>query len=194
MAPKNKGWLTRLLPNLACRCSIVFVVGFFVLLCVVGSFNTALDYTNSLEFCVSCHDMQTNYAEYKKSTHYSNKAGVRAICSDCHVPKKDWIAEMRRKAAAANDVWGELIGVINTPEKFEAKRLEMAQREWARMKESDSIGCRNCHSFESMNVEEQEKMAKKRHTQVLLEKTGKTCIDCHKGIVHELPKGQKAAE
>ena len=45
------------------------------------------------------------------------------------------------------------MGTIDTKEKFEAKRMEMAKREWARMKESDSIGCRNCHSFESMDIE-----------------------------------------
>jgi len=115
-------------------------ISLLVFLLLVGGFSTALEATNSLEFCTSCHSMQTNFKEYKESTHYANVSGVRAECSDCHVPKKDWFAKMYRKVIAAKDVWGEMVGTIDTPEKFEAHRLEMAKREWARMKESDSIG------------------------------------------------------
>ena len=83
-----------------------------------------------------------------------------------------------------------LIGTIDTKEKFEAKRMEMAKREWARMKESDSIGCRNCHSFESMDIEAQAKGARNQHTDAAMAGSGKTCIDCHKGIAHRLPRVQ----
>ena len=64
--------------------------GFFAGIIFWGGFNTALEATNTLEFCISCHEMRDNvYQEYKKTVHYSNRTGVRAICSDCHVPK-DW--------------------------------------------------------------------------------------------------------
>ena len=56
----------------------------------------------------------------------------------------------------------------------------------ARMKESDSIGCRNCHSFTAMNLVEQDKNAQNKHADA--EAAGKTCIDCHKGVVHKLPR------
>ena len=92
--------------------------------------------------------MSYNYAEYKESVHYSNNSGVRAVCSDCHVPKKNWYSEMYRKLIAAQDVWAEIVGDYSTREKFDARRMAMAKREWARMKESDSIGCRNCHSLD----------------------------------------------
>ncbi len=55
-----------------------------------GGFNTAVEATNSLGFCTSCHEMDTVYEEYKKSVHYQNQSGVRAICPDCHVPK-EWV-------------------------------------------------------------------------------------------------------
>src|SRR5512135_1944232 len=84
-----------------------------VLLVVVGGFTTMVESTNSVEFCTSCHTMSTNYAEYKESVHYSNRSGVRAGCSDCHVPKKNWYAEMYRKLEAAEDVWGEIVGTID---------------------------------------------------------------------------------
>jgi cytochrome c-type protein NapC len=155
---------------------------------VVGGFTNTVEATNTMEFCISCHDMQQNYEEYKKTAHYSNRAGVRAVCSDCHVPKKGWFTEMRRKLVAASDCWAEVVGTIDTPEKFEARRYEMAKHEWARMKESDSIGCRNCHSYESMDVDAQDKGARNKHTRAAMADSGKTCIDCHKGIAHKLPK------
>lgn len=157
-----------------------------LVLVLVGGFTTAIEQTNSLEFCTSCHTMSYNFEEYKKTVHYSNKSGVRAVCSDCHVPKRNWYSEMYRKMIAVEDVWAEMVGTIDTQEKFEARRSEMAKEEWARMKESNSIGCRNCHSFAAMKLAEQDKGAQGKHAEA--EAAGKTCIDCHKGVAHKLPR------
>ncbi len=172
------------------RYSLMALLGALAMAGIIGGFTTAVEATNTIEFCTSCHDMSYNFEEYKKTIHYSNPAGVRAVCSDCHVPKKNWFSEMHRKLIASSDVWAEIVGVIDTKEKFEARRMEMAKREWARMKESDSIGCRNCHSYESMDIEAQAKGARNQHTQAAIAETGKTCIDCHKGIAHRLPRVQ----
>ena len=153
-----------------------------------GAFNTALEATNHLEFCISCHEMRdTVYQEYKETIHYKNPMGVRAICSDCHVPK-DWTHKMIRKMQASFEIWGKLTGTIDTPEKFEARRAVLAADEQARMRASDSRECRNCHSFEAMDLEKQEKLAQRRHNADELKASGKTCIDCHQGIAHHLPK------
>jgi cytochrome c-type protein NapC len=154
-----------------------------------GGFNTAMEATNTLDFCISCHEMHDNvYQEYKKTIHYTNRTGVRAVCSDCHVPK-DWTHKMIRKIQASKEVWGKITGVIDTPVKFEAHRLEMAEREWARMKASDSRECRNCHNFDSMDTEKQKLRGAKMHK--IARDENKTCIDCHKGIAHQKPKGMK---
>jgi cytochrome c-type protein NapC len=128
------------------------------------------------------------YQEYKKTIHFTNRTGVRAVCSDCHVPK-DWSHKMLRKIQASGEVWGKLIGTIDTPAKFEANRLRLATNEWTRMKANDSRECRNCHSFESMDPERQKLRGAKMHKIGQDEK--KTCIDCHKGIAHQKPKGMK---
>lgn len=185
---KGSGRFWRALRNPFCRCSLLTLLGLLAIGGLIGGFTTSLEATNSIGFCTSCHDMSYNFEEYKKTIHYSNRSGVRAVCSDCHVPKKNWFSEMYRKIEASRDVWEELMGTIDTREKFDAKRLEMAKREWARMKESDSIGCRNCHSFEGMDMDAQDKRAKNKHTQAALAESGKTCIDCHKGIAHKLPR------
>lgn len=164
-------------------------VGFIAGVCFWGGFNTAMEATNTLEFCISCHEMRdTVYQEYKETIHYSNRTGVRAICSDCHVPK-DWGHKMMRKIQASQEIYGKIMGTIDTPEKFEAKRLELAEHEWARMKASDSRECRNCHSFASMNTEKQKLRGAKMHK--IAQDDKKTCIDCHKGIAHHKPKGMK---
>jgi len=147
-----------------------------------GGFNTAMEATNEMGFCISCHEMEVNvYAEYKGSIHDVNRSGVGAVCSDCHVPK-DWTHKIWRKILASKEVWGKLTGTISTPEKFDAKRLELAMHEWERMKATDSRECRNCHDFESMLPEVQAPRARQQHMNAL--STGQTCIDCHKGIAH----------
>jgi cytochrome c-type protein NapC len=170
----------------------LLAVGFFSGIFFWGGFNTAMEATNTLEFCISCHEMRdTVYQEYKETIHYSNRTGVRAVCSDCHVPK-DWTHKMIRKAQASGEVWGKLVGTIDTKEKFEAKRFELAKHEWARMKARNSIECRNCHNFDAMSPELQKKTPYKKHMKAKEE--GKSCIDCHKGIAHQLPKEYEEPE
>ncbi|WP_158047392.1 NapC/NirT family cytochrome c [Skermanella pratensis] len=155
-----------------------------------GGFNTVMEATNSMEFCISCHEMRdTVYAEYTQTIHYRNGSGVRAVCADCHVPR-DWMHKVARKLAATNEIYHWLAGSIDTREKFEAKRHELARHEWDRMRASDSRECRNCHSFEAMDPHRQSAKAAKAMGEAAMgnaAKTAKTCIDCHKGIAHSFP-------
>ncbi len=152
-----------------------------------GGFNTGLEATNRLNFCISCHEMRDNvYPEYKKTIHYQNPVGVRAICSDCHVPH-EWIPKMRRKMRASLEVFAKITGKVDTREKFQNHRLEMAEDEWARMKANKSQECKNCHSYPAMTTSTQTPDAASHHLQAM--KTDEACIDCHKGIAHMLPKG-----
>lgn len=151
-----------------------------------GGFNTAMEATNTEAFCTSCHEMKDNvFQELQTTIHYSNRSGVRAICSDCHVPH-NWTDKMARKMQASKEVWGKLFGTIDTREKFEAHRLQLAQNEWKRLKANNSLECRNCHQFESMDFTKQSKRASEAHS-TYLGGGEKTCIDCHKGIAHQLP-------
>jgi cytochrome c-type protein NapC len=54
------------------------------------------------------------------------------------------------------------------------------------MKAAGSRECLNCHNFEAMSSELQKQTPYKKHMKAKAE--GKTCIDCHKGIAHHLPK------
>lgn len=150
-----------------------------------GGFNTAMEWTNREAFCISCHEMKENvFVEYRNTIHYQNRTGVRATCPDCHVPK-EWFPKVVRKIQASNEIWHKLLGTIDTPEKFNARREYLAQNEWRRMKANDSQECRNCHNFNFMDYSEQNRRAATKH-QVAFN-AQQTCIDCHKGIAHNVP-------
>lgn len=160
--------------------SVIFVAGILF----AGLFNFGLSATNTMEFCTSCHSMQINYEEYKESMHYKNASGVQATCADCHVPKA-FLPKMKAKILAYKDVVHEILGTIDTREKFEAHRWDMANRVWDKMKASNSRECRSCHDFANMDLSEQSRSARKRHARA--EDEGLTCIDCHKGVAHMEP-------
>lgn len=185
-------WFTR--PNALIGQGVLLSVGGVAGIIFWGGFNTAMEATNTMEFCISCHEMRdTVYEEYKTSIHFQNASGVRAICSDCHVPHA-WTPKLIRKVQASNELWHKLRGTINTPEKFEAKREQLANHVWASMKATDSRECRNCHSFEAMAFEHQRQRSREKMEPVALGTDlsgGSTCIDCHKGIAHKLPKVER---
>ncbi len=152
-----------------------------------GGFNWSLELTNTESFCISCHEMREYvYKEYRETIHYANGTGVRASCPDCHVPR-EWVHKVVRKVRGTNELFHWLRGSIDTPEKFIARRPELARRVWESMEATDSRECRNCHGIDFMSPEAQAVEAREMHE--LGNKWGMTCIDCHKGIAHSLPLG-----
>ncbi len=160
---------------------IIFAAG----VVFAGLFNVGLAYTNTTEFCTSCHTMQIPFGELKERPHWQNPSGVHAGCADCHVPK-EFFPKMVAKIIAAKDVYHEIIGTIDTPEKYEAYRWKMASRVWAKMEATDSRECRSCHDYAHMALDAQDRSARNRHSNA--PDRGDTCIDCHKGVAHELPE------
>jgi cytochrome c-type protein NapC len=179
-------WRVLRRPPVHLSLGFITVVAFAAGIIFWGGFNTALELTNTEPFCIGCHEMRDNvYVELKNTIHFTNRSGVRAKCSDCHVPH-EWTNKIARKMQASKEVWGKIFGSINTREKFLDKRLELASREWARMKANNSLECRNCHGYEYMDFTRQSPRAQEAHSTHLAAGTY-TCIDCHKGIAHHLP-------
>ncbi|NGZ25969.1 MAG: cytochrome C [Magnetococcales bacterium] len=170
---------------------IILVGGFVAGIIFFMTFHFTMAYSNKMDLCLSCHEMTPFYEEYKKSPHYNNPSGVRATCSDCHVPHdKDifgWFDKLYFKITiGGKDIYHHLKGTYDTREKINAARWELANNVWKNMKERDSKECRFCHQFEAMDLEKQDRTAAKKHGRAMEE--GKTCIDCHKGIAHEEPE------
>jgi len=181
----KKVWAVLWRPSARYSLGVILIVGGLGGVVFWGGFNTYMEYTNTLEFCVSCHEMRdTVFVEYKKSVHYSNASGVRAVCSDCHVPKP-WGQKLWRKLKASKELYHKVVGTIDTPEKFEANRLAMAERVWAEMKANNSQECRNCHTYDAMEWDKQRRRSSEKMQEGL--KKGQTCIECHQGIAHKRP-------
>jgi len=182
----KKGWIRRTWGMISSLPALtLLVIGGLGGIIFWGGFNTAMELTNTMQFCISCHEMEENvYQEYKETIHYKNPSGVEVTCSDCHVPRP-WIYKVIRKIQASSELYHKMLGTIDTPEKFNEHRWTMANRVWDAMKKTDSRECRNCHSFDSMDLSEQDRTARKKHSKAV--DKGKTCIDCHTGIAHELP-------
>ncbi|MGF1869593.1 pentaheme c-type cytochrome TorC [Photobacterium indicum] len=181
----KKLWGTFWRPAVHISLGILTLGGFVAGVIFWGGFNTALEITNTEKFCIGCHEMKDNvYKELQTTVHWSNNAGVRATCPDCHVPH-NWTDKIARKMQASKEVFGAIFGTIDTREKFLAKRGELAQHEWKRFASNGSLECKNCHQYESMKWEEMSPLAQSQMKQAA--EKDQSCLDCHKGIAHSLP-------
>lgn len=163
------------------------VLAFGLGLLAYGGAGAAMHATTNEAFCAdACHEMQAfTKPEWQASSHYKNAHGVHAGCPDCHVPGP-FVPKMVRKVRAIGEGWHHLLGTIDTQEKYNAQKLEMAEHVWAYMKASDSRECRSCHSVERMDMTAQSEKAQRAHGRMAT--SGKTCIDCHQGVAHEVPE------
>ena len=194
--PPKQGFISRLLNPPKCSMLQMIVIGVFGGIIIWGGLNMGMEYTNRSEFCISCHEMTIPFEELKKTVHYKNRSGTSVQCADCHVASSktptDYMFKSFQKIMAARDVIGHIKGTVDTPEKFEAYRLTMAERVWERMIARDSKECRNCHQFETMDPDKQKDRSVVKHEGAI--EDGKTCIECHKGIAHKPVHNQAGGE
>ncbi|BEU05162.1 cytochrome c-type protein [Agarivorans sp. OAG1] len=188
----KKFWSIVSKPSVHLSFGFLTIGGFVAGIIFWGGFNTALEATNTEEFCIGCHEMADNvYVELQDTVHWKNNSGVRATCPDCHVPH-NWTDKIARKMQASKEVYGAIFGTINTREKFLEKRGELAQHEWDRFTANNSLECKNCHNYNSMDFDS---MSERAQVQMkMAAERDQSCIDCHKGIAHELPENMNSGE
>lgn len=150
----------------------LIILTFTFTIVFVSSLNFGLNQTNTTEFCISCHEMEIVYKEYKLSKHYNNKKGIRASCSDCHVPKEYPDKLVTKIFTGGKDLVMHLVGID-----MQRDRLTFAHNVWESMKDRNSKECKNCHSNLVDNI---------NHI-----KPDLNCITCHmrgkKLIAHRRP-------
>ncbi|WP_434358914.1 pentaheme c-type cytochrome TorC [Parasalinivibrio latis] len=184
-------WATFWRPATHISLGVLALGGFIAGVIFWGGFNTALEMTNTEKFCISCHQMRDNvYQELQGTVHWTNNAGVRATCPDCHVPHK-WTDKIARKMQASKEVWAAVFGTIDTREQFLEQRLTLAQHEWRRFSANGSLECKNCHQYASMKWEDMSPAARFQMKQAA--EKDQSCIDCHKGIAHHLPENMDSS-
>jgi len=180
----KKTWRTLSRPSIHISLGVLTLGGFLAGIIFWGGFNTALEATNTEEFCIGCH-AENIAPEYEGTIHDQNRSGVRATCPDCHVPH-DWTSKVARKIQASKEVFAHFAGFIDTPEKFEDRRIVLAQHEWDRFSSNKSLECRNCHDYDGMDFTKMSPTARIQMKQA--KERDQSCLDCHKGIAHHLPE------
>lgn len=167
---------------------LISLVGIAIGWLTLGGTAAVMHYTSSTEFCLSCHSMKIPYEEYQGSIHFSNAKGIRAECSDCHIPEAplDYVIT---KIRATKDIYHEFVtGKIDDEDKFEQHRMAMAETVWEQLRANDSATCRSCHTLDAMDTYEQTEDAVKMHAYG--KENNVTCIDCHKGVAHFAPEAE----
>jgi cytochrome c-type protein NapC len=152
----------------------------------VPAFVVVVEATSTDEFCLECHARNIGL-EMAGRPHNDNFIGYRVSCADCHIPRAFVPKMIVKTQTGIKDLYKEMLGTIDTPEKFEAHRMQLAIATWKHMNENDSRECRFCHDQEKWDLSKQSEKAQEYHAPALA--NGKTCIDCHKGIAHNLPQG-----
>jgi nitrate/TMAO reductase-like tetraheme cytochrome c subunit len=184
--PLARLWRFLWRPSATISLAVLLIAGAVGGLALWGGFNAFVEYASSETFCVSCHEMRDHaYADLQRTVHFVNRTGTRATCVDCHVPR-EFVPKIIAKAFAIKDLVFHLTGKIDTPEKYEAHRLEMALAVWGHLKGDDSRECRNCHQNVWTDTSAEFRRAAVTH-KAALENGKLTCIDCHQGIAHRLP-------
>ena len=178
-------WRVMTRPSARIGLGILLLCGFVGGAAFWHTFQYGLEATNEEPFCLSCHTMHDNLLpELQRTVHWQNRTGVRARCPDCHVPH-DFTDKIARKMQASREVLAQITGQIGTREKFLEHRIVLAQREWERFKANSSKECRNCHDYQSMDFD------KMRVTSQMIMRSAAerdaSCVDCHRGIAHQLP-------
>ncbi|WP_070963133.1 pentaheme c-type cytochrome TorC [Vibrio sonorensis] len=180
-----KLWRTMTRPAVHISLGVLTMGGFLAGIIFWGGFNTALEATNTEEFCISCHTMRDNvYVELQETVHWKNHSGVRATCPDCHVPH-NWTDKIARKMQASKEVFAQIFGDYDQEGVFEERRIELAKHEWDRFSANGSLECKNCHNYDSMDFELMSPTARIQMKQAA--EKDQSCLDCHKGIAHKLP-------
>ncbi len=192
--PERQNWIFRCWsflwsPNARWPFLVLIAAGVVIGVAASGAFAVALYLTGTDAFCSSCHQLKI-VPEWRQSPHYVNAAGFVAKCADCHVPH-DPLGMLKRTVEGFNETWNQILGTISTPEKLEAHRLEMARKEWARLRADNSQECRDCHQVAAMN-DPSKSFLQDMHRTALA--NGQTCIDCHKGVAHEAPNETPTAD
>ncbi|MCL6268787.1 NapC/NirT family cytochrome c [Sansalvadorimonas sp. 2012CJ34-2] len=160
---------------------LIFSVGILV----VPAFQFSMDVTGSNQFCSSCHlKMDTVVQEYQESIHFSNRTGIKATCSDCHIPN-EFLPAMKVKFSGLIDTYHYLTQDFPR-EEFESRRWDLFEKSLDSFREHNSSTCKNCHNINNMSTQAQTKLAAHKHNDK--QHLTKTCVDCHTGSAHKLPE------
>lgn len=135
------------------RLLVVIAVFAGILISVLSA--KTLAYTDSPDFCSSCHIMDDVYDSMMASTH----AGLS--CSDCHLPQDNIFNKYTFKVKSGlSHVYYNTIGTSKIPDVLHANTASQ---------EAIDSNCISCHEQTVLNVDHAAK---------------DSCMDCHREVPH----------
>lgn len=134
---------------------LLLVIGLFTGIVISALTVKTLAYTDSPDFCSSCHIMDDVHDSMTASTH----AGVS--CGDCHLPHDGTAKKLTFKAKSGlSHVYYNTIGTSKIPDILTATNDS---------KDAVNANCVSCHENTVENIEHDAK---------------DTCMDCHMEVPH----------
>ncbi len=138
---------------------------------------TMVEQTSDVEFCGSCHTMAPMVAAYRADIHGGgHPQGVRAKCTQCHIPADNVVSYITAKARfGIHDAWAQMTYDLDAID-WHGKR---AHRE---MYVFDSA-CLGCHKeLESATMSQPAAFV--AHRPYFLGETQMKCVSCHPHVGH----------
>lgn len=159
----------------------IFLPGIFLGLFLSFSIKKALNITSTDKYCASCHTHPHSTMSWKKSTHYTNRSGIRVHCVECHLPPEGDGYFMAKVKTGSKDIWSQIFKDSADFDWENKSRLENA------VHFVPEISCINCH--QSIFPVTLTKEGEEAH--LYYSEKSKTenihCINCHISVGHYDP-------
>ena len=160
----------------------IFLVGLIIGLFLFWGGEKALTYTNSDQYCASCHVHPHAEDSWKKSSHFYNKSGVKVHCVECHLPPKGSLKYITVKAKTGlSDLYGYYF-------------KDTASFKWAQKRELEHAvkivyneSCTKCHQTLFSKGLSAEGGTAHLYYENNAEKLKLQCINCHLDVGHFNP-------
>jgi nitrate/TMAO reductase-like tetraheme cytochrome c subunit len=156
-------------------------VTFGLLTVLVAAAGYTMQRTSQTEFCLSCHEMERQQFELKRSGHAMDKDKNPISCAQCHIPLTPGPRYLAVKSySGIKDVAVHLFG---DPGELDRRALQHVARRFVQ-----DENCLACHQDLGKTVKNQPigPEGKKAH-EGWLEKDGigrRTCASCHHNMAH----------
>lgn len=130
-------------------------IGLFLGIVIAATGANAFHYTDTAEFCATCHPMETAYTSFQDSVH------AELACNECHAPTDSIVSKYMFKAkTGAHDVYMNTFNADEIPDVIHAKQDT---------KDVVEENCKGCHQNTIKTVSHDVK---------------EDCIDCHRQVPH----------
>jgi formylglycine-generating enzyme len=152
---------------------LLFLAGGLTAIVFLFLFRKGLEYTSTDEFCAVCHVHPHAHSSFKLSVHNSNRTGIAAKCTDCHLPPEDQqLHYLTRKAYHGfHDLYVFLTANLEEIDWAAKRNAEAASR----FVYED--GCMKCHT--NLFPSTLDALGAESHLKYVRNPENNSCVKCH---------------